>query len=412
MCSTIVLPAPPPKSISLFPPCPIFPRALPWLPRKAISARSSDASTSALRLTISNAPSTPPSTANFPPRPISTSPFPASPTPRSPPPASMSCRCACSTPRSSSRTAAGPAGARPSWIPWSKRFPPTPPIFRSWFSPLSSSPRTTSKKLTASPEATSFTANWLSTSSSPSARCSTGRATALPSAASISAARARIPATVSPALPAPTPPAKSSTTSASVCSARPRISFGLRLASLHCCGENLLHDAAAAPAGRVAGPLRVAPAVRPDGVHNAPERRDALVVALLVAVVDARAGEEAVAVVLVGLRVGHAEARAEGHAVALRQEDVGLELPAGAVVARVIERDIDRAGHRIGGQPLVEAVHCSQGLRHRLRRRPRRALVVGDRDEDVGVGAARGEVHPGTADAALVRALGAVHVAG
>src|SRR5712692_3304438 len=86
----------------------------------------------------------------------------------------------------------------------------------------------TSKKLTASPEATSSTANWPSTSSSPSARCSTGRVTALPSAASISAAPARIPATVSPALPAPTPPAKSSTTSAELAPGPAR--SGLRLA--------------------------------------------------------------------------------------------------------------------------------------------------------------------------------------
>src|SRR3989454_7485931 len=256
--------------------------------------------------------------------------------------------------------AAGPAGARPSPIPSSKRFPPTRPIFRSWFSPLRSSPRTTSKKLTASPEGTSFTANWLSTSSSPSARCSTGRATALPSADSISAAPARIPATASPALPAPTPPAKSFTTSASVCSARLRISFGLRLASLHCCGEDLFHDAAAAPAGRVAGPLRVAPAVRPDGVHHSPERRDALVVALLVAVVDARAGEEAVAVVLVRLRIGDADAGREANAVTrLRQVHVRLEAPARAVVARVVEGDVHHAGRGVGGKPVVETIHSA-----------------------------------------------------
>src|SRR5712692_9455931 len=124
--------------------------------------------------------------------------------------------------------AAGPAGAKPSRIPSSKRFRPTPPIFLSWFSPFRSSPRTTSKKPTASREATSFTANWPSTSSSPSGRCSTGRVTALPSAASISAAPARIPATVSPALPAPTPPAKSSTTSAEL--APGPAQSGLRLA--------------------------------------------------------------------------------------------------------------------------------------------------------------------------------------
>src|SRR5712691_4483605 len=205
--------------------------------------------------------------------------------------------------------AAGPAGARPSWIPSSKRFRPTPPIFRSWFSPLRSSPRTTSKKLTASPEATSFTANWPSTSSSPFVRCSTGRATALPSAASISAAPARIPATASPALPAPTPPAKSSTTSASVCSARLRISFGLRLASLHGCREYLLHQQVGSAAR---GGLQLPAAVGPDRVHHASECGHPLVIALLVAVVDRRARKDPAAVVLVRLCVGHAEARGEG----------------------------------------------------------------------------------------------------
>src|SRR5712692_2973037 len=308
--------------------------------------------------------------------------------------------------------AAGPAGGKRSPIPSSKRSRPTRPLFRSWFSPLRSSLRMTSKKLTASPEATSSTANWPSTSSSPSARCSTGRATALPSAASISAAPARIPATASPALPAPTPPAKSSTTSASVCSARLRISFGLRLASLHCCGEDLLHDPPPASAGRVAGPLLVAPAVRPDGVHHAAERRHALIVALLVAVVDARTGEEAVAVVLVRLRVGDAEARDEGHAVVrAREEHVRIEPAAGAVVARVVERDIDHAGHRVGGQPMVEAVHSTDGLRDPAPRRPRSALVVGDAGVDVGVQTIRRQVHPRARDAPAVWAAGAVHVA-
>src|SRR5205807_10466945 len=115
--------------------------------------------------------------------------------------------------------------------------------------------------------------------------------------------------------------------------------------SLQCRGKDLLHDPAAASATRVPCPLLVAPAVRPDGVHDATERGDALVVALLVAVVDARAGKETVAVVLVGLRVGDAKAGCEVQAVRRpREKHVGFEIPAGAVVARVVVRDVDLSG--------------------------------------------------------------------
>src|ERR671934_761645 len=57
-----------------------------------------------------------------------------------------------------------------------------------------------------------------------------------------------------------------------------------RFALLHRGGEDLLHDSPPAPAGRVAGPFLVAPAVRPDGVHDATERRYSLVVARLIAI--------------------------------------------------------------------------------------------------------------------------------
>src|SRR5947209_6260794 len=64
---------------------------------------------------------------------------------------------------------------------------------------------------------------------------------------------------------------------------------------LHGGREHLFHQPAPAAAGGSLL-LLVAPTVRPDGVDDAPEGGDALVVALLVAVVDARAGEKAVAV--------------------------------------------------------------------------------------------------------------------
>src|SRR5207245_1164753 len=80
-------------------------------------------------------------------------------------------------------------------------------------------------------------------------------------------------------------------------------------------GEDLLHDAAPAPAGRISRALGVAPAVRPDRVHDAAEGCYALVIALLIAVVDALAGEQTVAVVLVRLRVCDAEAGREADAV-------------------------------------------------------------------------------------------------
>src|SRR2546425_8053767 len=177
--------------------------------------------------------------------------------------------------------------------------------------------------------------------------------------------------------------------------------------------EDLLHDAASAPAVRVSRALGVAPAVRPDRVHDAAERCDALVIALLVAVVDALAGKQAVAVVLVRLRVCDAEAGREADAVTrLRQVHVRLEPPARAVVARVVEGDIHHTGDRVGGKPVVETIHSAQRLRDPAPRRPGGSLVIGDADVDVGVQSIRRQVHPGAGDSPAVRTLGAVRTAG
>src|SRR5947209_2327551 len=96
----------------------------------------------------------------------------------------------------------------------------------------------------------------------------------------------------------------------------------VRVELLHGRGEDLFHQAAAARAGRGLLIL-VAAAVGPDRVRDAAVRGEALVVSLLVAVVDAGAGEEAVAVVLVGADVADPRAGAEGRAVAAHQVDVG-----------------------------------------------------------------------------------------
>src|SRR6478672_4187537 len=109
--------------------------------------------------------------------------------------------------------------------------------------------------------------------------------------------------------------------------------------------ENLFHRREAAAVDAVL----IAAAVGPDGMSDAAVRDDAGVVALLVAVVDGRAGEDAVAVVLVGADVGGADVRRErGAAIrGAREVDVGFVARAGGVVARVVERNVDDAVGRI-----------------------------------------------------------------
>src|SRR5438128_9532878 len=139
-----------------------------------------------------------------------------------------------------------------------------------------------------------------------------------------------------------------------------------------------------------------------------------LVISLLVEVIDAGAGEQSAAVVLVGERVGHAGVgRAEGLAAiaGLAKEYVRLKALPGAVIASVVERHIDIARYTDHGQPVIEAVHGKwQLVGHWCRRGPSVALVVRVGEKNIG-GTAGGEVHPGTIEAAVMRTARAVCVA-
>src|SRR5207244_6286098 len=128
---------------------------------------------------------------------------------------------------------------------------------------------------------------------------------------------------------------------------------------LHRRGEDLFHQPAAARAGG-GSLLLVAAAVGPDGVGDAAIGGQPFVIALLVAVVDAGAGKEAVAVVLVGADVADPGTGAERGAVTAHQVDVGHVPRAGGVVARVVEGDVDLSGDRVGREPVVEAIDAAQ----------------------------------------------------
>src|SRR5438046_2523112 len=87
---------------------------------------------------------------------------------------------------------------------------------------------------------------------------------------------------------------------------------GARL--FHARRVDLLHRREAAPGYR----LLIAAAVGPDRMGDPAEGHEAGVVALLVAVVDGAAGEDAVAVVLVRADVRDAHVRAEARAAVAR----------------------------------------------------------------------------------------------
>src|SRR5215472_7590031 len=98
---------------------------------------------------------------------------------------------------------------------------------------------------------------------------------------------------------------------------------------LHYRCEYFLHGQAGSAAGE--RDLLLA-AVCPDGVRDAAERCQAFIVALLVAVVDGDAGENAVAIVLVGTHGAHARiGRREALPAVPRlcEERIGLEAEAG-----------------------------------------------------------------------------------
>ena len=143
-------------------------------------------------------------------------------------------------------------------------------------------------------------------------------------------------------------------------------------------------------------------------MRHAAESDQALVVALLVAIVDRRAGKEAAAVVLVGALRGdaHVGQPREAAVGGAREEDVGRK------PGRVVVGEGRVAAGRIHGQPLIETVVSSGRLAdHRWRCRPARPGVVGGREENGGV-ADRVQIHPGAIEPAAVRATRAVGVAG
>src|SRR5260370_30213258 len=137
-------------------------------------------------------------------------------------------------------------------------------------------------------------------------------------------------------------------------------------------GKNLLHQAGRAARGRLSG----AAAIGPDGMENTAEGGQPLIVSILVAIIDEWAGEQAIAIVLVRTRRGHAHVRRQKRSAPvrrLREVHVGLEARTGRIVPCVIKRKVHLAGQRINREPVVEAVHGERQLVwHSARRRPGR----------------------------------------
>src|SRR5215813_1187032 len=134
-------------------------------------------------------------------------------------------------------------------------------------------------------------------------------------------------------------------------------------------GKHLFHRQSGSAAGQ--RNLLLA-AVRPDGMRDAAERRHALVITLLVAVVDGDAGENSVAVVFVGADGAYADVgRSKGLPTVrgLREERVGLEAEAGGVVPSIVKRYVNVACDWIHSHPVIEAIH-REGKLIRHGRRP------------------------------------------
>src|SRR5712692_11888650 len=117
---------------------------------------------------------------------------------------------------------------------------------------------------------------------------------------------------------------------------------------LHSGGEYFFHRSHSPPLRYIAGGrVELLAAVGPNGMGHATEGNQTLVISLLVEVIDAWAGEQSAAVVLVGECVRHAGVgRAEGLAAiaGLAEENVRLKALPGSVIACVVERHIDITG--------------------------------------------------------------------
>src|SRR5260370_1914916 len=167
-------------------------------------------------------------------------------------------------------------------------------------------------------------------------------------------------------------------------------------------GKILLDQAGRAAGGR----LSVAAASGPDGMGNTAEGGQPLIVSILVAIIDEWAGEQAIAIVLVRTRRGHAHVRRQKRSAPvrrLREVHVGLEARTCRIVPWVIKRKVHLAGQRINREPVAEAIPGERQLVfHTARRRPGRATIVGKGKKDVG-DFARRLIHPTAVGTAAMR---------
>ena len=95
----------------------------------------------------------------------------------------------------------------------------------------------------------------------------------------------------------------------------------------------------------------------------------------------------------------------------MAEVNVRLIAFAGAVIARVIERNIHAAISGIYREPLVEPIDQAESIGHGLPGRPRNAVVVREGCEDVGRPQGS-DIHPGAMEATAVRTAAAIGVAG
>src|SRR5690348_14687247 len=117
--------------------------------------------------------------------------------------------------------------------------------------------------------------------------------------------------------------------------------------SLHNGGEHFLHQKMRATSG---GGFKLPPAVGPNRMGNAPARCQPFVIALLIAIVNGRAGEQAIAIVLVRTDGAYAHVRRTKRDAAvhrLRKKRVSHEAQTRRVTARVVEGQIHVVKFRI-----------------------------------------------------------------
>src|SRR5712664_1895268 len=141
-------------------------------------------------------------------------------------------------------------------------------------------------------------------------------------------------------------------------------------------------------------------------MRDASARGQAFVIPLLVAVINRGAWKYAIAIVLVGTNRTYehvGRAKRDTAVDGLSKKSIGHEAEASRVVAGVIKGQIDVAGDRVNGKPLIEAVdELRKLIGHRMRGSPGKSTIIGKGKQDVGH-TGGGEIHPGAIEAAAVR---------